>query len=471
MTPSSQPSQLISSEAEPASADRHIVPLKVQVGWGLGSLGTVIVLSIQSVFLLFFFTSVLGIQPGRAGTLILAAKLFDLVWGVVVGRVSDRSHTKWGRRRPFMLVGAFFTTIGILLVFCPPIISPAYQIATLVALGVGYGLFNVPYLAMPAEMTIDPAARTRLISWRIIFVSIATLFTIGLLPSVVVWGGGGRAGFVLLAEMTAGLVGVSMLTTFAMTAPARFLDRTEAKPDRQTDWAAIWTNRPFLLLMAAKIMQLVGLAVGSAILLFFFTAVLGGAAGNVSLWSFIAYSVSIVSTPLWARIAAGREKRGLYIAGCIGYGLVTLSWLLAGPGEPFALIALRAALVGPCIACLLLMGQAMLPDTIEYDRKRSGFGREGVYAAVYNFVEKGTSAAGPFIVGWILQLVGFQPHPGAGVEQTPEAIRGVYIAMAVIPGALYVISTLPLVFYKLTASDLTAMPLAFVLTEALEGRD
>jgi GPH family glycoside/pentoside/hexuronide:cation symporter len=295
-------------------------------------------------------------------------------------------------------------------------------------------------------------------SWRIIFVSLGTLFTGSVLPIVVLWAGGGRPGFAALAELCACLVGAAMLTAVFSTGRARFHARTDAAPGQQSDWAAIWTNRPFLLLMAAKVTQLVGLAVGSAILLFFFTAVVGRV-DSVSLWSLVAYSVSIATTPLWARIAAFAEKRALYIAGCVAYGMVTLSWLLAGPGEPIALIVLRAVLVGPSIACLLLMGQSMLTDVIAYDRARSGIGREGVYAALYNFVEKGSSAAGPFVVGWVLQFVGFHTGAGtnAGAPQTPEALRGVYLAMAVIPGALYLISTVPLFFYDLSERRLAAM--------------
>jgi GPH family glycoside/pentoside/hexuronide:cation symporter len=455
--------------ARPVETDA--IPLAVQIGWGIGSLGTVTVLYIQSVFLLFFFTSVLGMRPGLAGTLILAAKLFDLVCGLVVGRASDRARTRWGRRRPFLAAGAVFSVLGILLVFRPPVVAAPWQILTLVVLGLGYALFNVPYLAMPPEMTDDSRLRTRLMSWRIIFVSLGTLFTISVLPIVVRRAGGGRGGFAVLADVAALVVGLSMITAFLTTAPARARERTARRPGQPSDWAAIWANRPFLLLMAAKILQLVGLAIGAAILLFFFTAVLAGNVDNVSLWSLVAYSVSTISTPLWSRIAARVEKRVLYIAGCLAYGLITLSWLFAGPGEPIVLILLRAALVGPFIACLLLMGQAMLPDTIEYDHRRSGVAREGVYAAVYNFVEKGTSAAGPFVVGWVLELVGFHAQAAAGAAQTPGAIRGVYLAMAVIPGVLYVLSTIPLYFYPLTARRLAEMGRPFALTEAVDDRD
>jgi GPH family glycoside/pentoside/hexuronide:cation symporter len=459
---------LSDAKAGPSEAAAVGIPIGVQVGWGLGSLGTVIVLYLQSVFLLFFLTSVLGMRPGVAGTLILAAKLFDLAWGLAVGRLSDRAPAiwrsktprpvNWGRRRPFLAAGAIVSVIGIMLVFCPPIVAAPYQIFTLIVLGLGYGLFNVPYLAMPAEMADSAPVRTRLMSWRIIFVSLGTLFTGSVLPLVVRWAGGGRPGFTALAELSAGLVGASMLAAVLTTGRARFHARTEARPGQQSDWAAIWSNRPFLLLMAAKVTQLVGLAVGSAILLFFFTSVLGGRVDSVSLWSLVAYSVSIATTPLWARIAAVAEKRALYIAACVAYGIVTLSWLLAGPGQSVVLIVLRAVLVGPSIACLLLMGQSMLTDVIAYDRARSGVGREGVYAAIYNFVEKGSSAAGPFVVGWVLQFVGFHAGANAGAPQTPEALRGVYLAMAVIPGALYMISTVPLFFYDLSERRLAAMP-------------
>jgi len=148
--------------ASGAAAGAKPAPLSliVRFGWGVGSLGSTTVIYAQAFFLLFFFTTVLGLRPEVAGTILLVAKLSDIAAGLIVGRLSDATHSRWGRRKPFLLAGALVGALGSYLVFNPPVVSPIAQVLTLCVMGLGYCLFTVPYLAMPSEMTTRPAERT-----------------------------------------------------------------------------------------------------------------------------------------------------------------------------------------------------------------------------------------------------------------------------------------------------------------------
>jgi GPH family glycoside/pentoside/hexuronide:cation symporter len=189
-------------------------------------------------------------------------------------------------------------------------------------------------------------------------------------------------------------------------------------------------------------------------MLFFVTGVIGASEGTVAVYGLTATVATILTMPLWSKISRVLGKRTTYIIGCAGFSLVTLSWLLAVRGEPIGLIVVRGALTGVFTGGILLMGQSILPDTIDYDARRTGLRREGVYAGAYSFVEKTSMAVGPLLIGWILQLFHFTPSAGPEVLQSTEALRGIYIGMAVLPAGLYFASVVPLFFYNLTDEKL-----------------
>lgn len=438
------------------AADR--LPAGLKVGWSFGSVGTLTVLNVNSLLLLFFMTAVLGIAPALAGTLLFAAKLFDAVAAPVLGAVSDRTESRMGRRRPYLLAGAFISAAAVAAVFNPPAsfeaALPAYLMACLLVLALGYTLFNVPYIAMPAEMTDSPGERTSLMSWRIGFVSLGGLVT-GFAPRLAVLLGGGREGYGRVGLILALVILAAMLVAFFAARRARVLPTARGSESGIGRFAVVFRNRPFMLVIAAKVFQLIGLASVSASALFLFRSVIGGDESLLFIFVLATTLASIASMPLWVRLGRRFPKRSLYIAGCVGFAAVTLSWLLAGPGEPTALVLARGLGGGLFSGGLLLMGQSILPDTIDYDCKRSGVRREGVYAGAYSFVEKASMAFGPLLIGLILQAFGFQPSKGGVVvQQTAEAIQGIYIGASILPAALYAVSVVPLLYYDLTAEKL-----------------
>ncbi len=436
------------SAATPAAT----LPVGLKAAWGFGSVGTATVINVGSLLLLFFMTAVLGIAPALAGTLLFAAKLCDAVAAPLVGGWSDRSTHRWGRRAPYMMAGAVITAAGVALVLNPPALTggtlSAYLFGCLMVLALGYSLFNVPYIAMPPEMTDLPAERTSILSWRIAFVSIGGLLG-GLAPQFAKSWGGGRVGYGRVGLLLGLLVLAAMLVASLAARRTRSLP-----PGLQTPgfarYAAVFANRPFRLIIAAKICQLVGLASVTASLLFLVNTVLKAPPNVVAILILASTVATLVAMPLWVRLGRSYSKRNLYALGCAGYAVLVSSWLLAGPGEPVALIVARGVVSGLCSGGLLLMGQSLLPDIIDHDCRRTGVRREGLYAGVYSFVEKASMAFGPLLVGLILQAFHFRPSTGgAPVAQPPEALTGIYLGAAVLPAALYLLSIVPLMFIDL----------------------
>ncbi len=411
----------------------------LKAGWGFGSVGTQVLLFSQSLLLLYFFTTVLGLQPGVAGALLFAGKLFDAFIAPLVGNASDRAVTRFGRRRPFLLAGAVLCAAGLLLVFHPPVVSVPALFAALVVISIGYSCFNIPYLAMTAEMTDSPSERTSLMSWRIAFVGVGTLIATSLLPLVSRTGGGGATGYSRVGIVAAAVVFVAMTVAFFATRPARATATRGESVSPLAMFAAVAGNRPFEWLLLAKLLQLVGLAASSASMLFFFKDVIGGDESMLAIWGAAANLVSIASMAFWPAIGRRFGKVPVYAASVIGFAVVGFSWLLAGPGTELAGVVVRAAVSGVFIGGLLLMGQSLIPDVIATDFARTGLRREGLLSGAYSFVEKASSALGPMVVGGLFQFLGFGV-PGAAARTDTQAV---YLAAAVVPAVAYLLSAWP----------------------------
>jgi GPH family glycoside/pentoside/hexuronide:cation symporter len=210
-----------------------------------------------------------------------------------------------------------------------------------------------------------------------------------------------------------------------------------------------------MLINAAKVCQLIGLASLTASILFLMKNVLLQPESTVGFYVMAATAATLSTMPVWVWLGRRFSKRSLYIAACLLFACLTSSWLLAGPHEPMPLILLRGFLSGTFSGGLLLMGQSLLPDAIDADCRRSGIRREGVYAGAYSFVEKASSAFGPLLIGMILQAFHFKPSLGKAVAQPPEALTGIVIGVAVVPAILYIVSVIPLLYFRLDPEPAT----------------
>ena len=450
------------------------LPVRLKMAWGSGALGAAVLMNSVTILILFYLVSVVRLDPGIAGTLVFISKLVDVATDPLMGMISDRAKFRSGRRRPFLVTGAFISAVAFAMLFTVPDfqsqgVTIAYVLGVLVLYTIGYTIFNVPYLAMPAEMTDGYHERSSLHSYRVVQISIGSSVAGALAPILLQLVGEGREAYRVVAILFAGIIFASMVYCYYGTREARFTYSTKTAHDFRAQVRLLLTNEPFMWLIATKALQLLGIASVAATTLFFITAYLRIDLANLGVFAIINTIVTILMMPVFVWLSKRIGKRNGYMVSTVIFIIYCLSWIPAGPGEPLIWYYARAVLVGMCLGGNILLANSMLTDTIDLDARRSGMRREGIYAAMYSFVEKFSGAFGPLIVGWILAFVGFNRDLPRDAVQEPQVLFGILMGVSLIPAALAMLSMITLAFYRLDQATLqaaTAEPVASTEAEA-----
>lgn len=454
------------ADASQTGAEHPPVPFSIRLGWGVGSLGVSILFNAYSALLLFYLTNVVGMKLELAGMLMFVAKMYDVVTDLPMGLVSDRTRTRIGRRRPYLLLGALICAASFVMMFnvpagdgAPSATTTAFVLGSLLLYASGYTIFNVPYLAMPAEMSGSYHERTAIMSFRVVFIQIGNFLAVGLGPRIAGAFGGGFDGYAAVGWIFGIVVLVSMVASFLGTARARTVERSTVKYPVREQFASAISNRPFMLLAAYKFLTLLSGATVFSSLLFFVKNVLRLDPGIMTFYTAAYGAAALITVPLfWVRLSKRIGKHRALMFATVGFLLVALSWLLAEPGESTALFVLRAFLLGTFAAGKLLLGMTLLPDVMEYDALRTGMRREGVYSGSYSFVEKSAFALSPLLMTVILGAAGYQESVNdALVEQTGRALSGIYLNIAIVPAVCNALAVLVLLRYDLTEARLREM--------------
>jgi GPH family glycoside/pentoside/hexuronide:cation symporter len=311
-------------------------------------------------------------------------------------------------------------------------------------------------MAMPSEMTDNYHQRTRLLSFRTMFVSIGQLTAAAGTAALLLHFGRNRDGFAVTGYILTAIIVTAMLICFLATSKARMIPRHEGPKPKLADQARmVIENRPILVLLGVKFLHLLSLAcVATTTLFFLINVTKDGYAGQEVLS--IASNVAIaVSMPIWTAIARHIPKHRAFGFATALYIVMALTWLLAAPGIPVWVLAARGCGLGFASGGMLLMGASMLPDTMDYDRRRTGLRREGLFSSFYAIVEKSAFAIGPGLIGLFLAGMGFIPTKGGQVVDQPDsAITALYVSIAIIPALLLSASIILLMFYDLDENRL-----------------
>jgi len=439
------------------------VPTRIAAFWGLGAFATTTMLNGVSIVLLFFLVNYVKIEPVVAGGLLFASKVFDALIDPPIGLFSDRTVSRFGRRRPWLLGASFFCGLSFALLFNVP--GTADEVGTYLFLAawlfvytVAYAVFNVPYLAMPGEMTDDYHERSRLMSWRTVFMTFGNLAGSAVPPQLAKALGDDRAAYGEMGIVIGVVIFVAMFLTFLGTAGAAQRDPDPVPRSLATNFRLLRGNRPLLVLMGAKILMYIGLAAFTSVLLFFFYSVLKKPAAVVAGFFGVFSLATILLTPLQLWIAKKVEKRSAYLV-CLGaYGVGMLSWLLASAAEPDWVLYVRAFWLGGFNAGLFLFGYSMLVDTYAWDHQVTGLRREGFLSSAISLVEKLSLAIGPLLVGALLSAMGFDKDLDPKADQSAGAELAIVIGFVWIPVVTQALAMLLLREYRLGRSDLGVAP-------------
>ena len=439
----------------------------LRFGWSIGTIGPVMLLYVVNYALMFYMTDKLGIAAGLAGLVIFGLRLFDLAFDLLVGILSDRTRSRWGRRRPWMFGGGFATAGACAMLFNIPhallqpqassdLPSMLWVMASLILYFAGYSMFNVPYLAMPAEMTESYQERTRLMSLRVAFVAISGFLGISFANWLVAHFGSGLSAYARMSVIMAAIGLASMLWAVFATGDARATTQTTRELPLGRQIGLAFGNSPFVILILAKLLLLLSLSTITTVIFYFVVQVMHRTASTLSLYGLVVNVATLVSLPVWVWLAKSYAKQKLFAIAIAAAIPISLSWMLADAQEPLWAFVLRAFLLGLSAGGSLLMGQSLLPDTIEYDYRRSGLRREGLFASIYSFVEKAAFAFGPLISGTLLSLFGYVSSRAGGpvAVQSAHTLLGIYAGIAILPAGASVLAILLLQFYSLTEDDL-----------------
>jgi len=411
-----------------------------QLGWAAGSLGTAIMLGALTSFGLYYMTTYLGIGALLAGQLLGLSKLYGLVADPIAGLASDRTASARGRRRPWLLAGALGCPLALVLLFLDPQWATAsaalYVGVVMLLFATAFSVFNVPYLAMAAEMTRSPGERTLLMSQRVFFSTLGSLAITVLAPYLIRRAGGGTAAYGDMALVMAGIVLAAMLTAYALTRRTRTVPPSPAGSygiGRQL--AAIGGNRAFRAYLLAKVLLFLSQSFVQGTLLLYARYVMGRDESLLAMFGIGYTAGSLAALPLWNAALRRRigKRQGFRIA-ALGLALGFLSWLAAGPGEPAALLYARFIWLGVFSAGSIVSGAAMLPDLMEDDRRRTGIHQEGLYSAAFSMVEKAANTIGPMLTGMLLGAAGFIATRGGELAAQPDlALTAIRLGVSVVP--------------------------------------
>jgi GPH family glycoside/pentoside/hexuronide:cation symporter len=396
-------------------------------GWGVGCFASATMYQVTSVLLLRYLVDYVGLAAALAGALVGFSKIYDVVTDPLIGAMSDRTRSPWGRRRPFILAGGLFGALAFSGLFAVGEVhnAPLRMLAVIVGLlGVttSYAVLSIPHLAMPGEMTSDYHERTFIMSFRVAGQGLAQLAGTVLGPWLIVRYGGGADGYSVMGVTVGVIILIGAILCFMGTqgAPATTDEATAGFTTMQKLKLA-FANKPFVSLLGCKLGNMTGVTWYLAILPFLFTTVTKVGYGRLGLYFLFQGVSTLVSQPIWVWLSRQLGKKGSFRLAAALYGLGIATWGLAGPGEAVSLTIARAIWIGLAGGGTLLMASALLPDAITYDYDRTGMRREGVFAGVVTTVEKGASALAASLIGVCFSLAGYVSGVG-GAHEPPGAV-------------------------------------------------
>ncbi len=330
--------------------------------------------------------------------------------------------------------------------------------AALLLLATAQTIFNVPYLAMPAEMVDGYHERSRMMSPRVVFIALGMLAGTAGSPALLgvcqdYFGMDQRSAYSALGLIYGAFIALVMSASFFGTARARFTERVRATMPLSERIAMVLGNRPFMLFLGVKLAGMFAVASILAASFFFVTVVMQRPIGIAAILGVMTAIGQLGTVPLWLAWSKRRGKKYILVVSSLMSVVVTATWLLSGPEESLMIFGLRGLLLGAAGCGALLGVQAMLPDVIAFDHQRTGLRREGIYAGFISFAEKVAFTLSALAIGGFLSSVGFER--GTPADQQPqEAVFAIMICQAGIPIAAYLMKIVLLRFYELDESRL-----------------
>jgi Na+/melibiose symporter-like transporter len=428
---------------------------RVRVGYGLGSVATGTFGTVPGLMLLPYLTDTLGVAAALAGLIVLLPKAWDVVLNPIAGRISDRTVDPRGRRRPFLLRGGLLLAAFFALLFAGPdlgstVFDALWVLVMFVACATAYSFFQVPYVAMPAEITDSYAERTRLMTWRVAILAFAILLSGASAPAIRN-AFDGRDGYRVMGLVVAAILVVGVVAAYRGTADAPVGSATAGEGTLREQLRVVAEARDFRLLLTTFVLQALATGAMLAGVDYMSRWVLGDK--DLATVLFVCFvGPALLLTPAWNAIGQRVGKKRGYVAASLLLA-TGAAVLVTARDAPHWLVFAATALVGAGYAGAQMFPMAMLPDTAAVDARRTGQNRVGVYTGVWTAGETLGLAVGPGLYGLVLALGGYHSSTDGGATQPSSALTAIVIGFSVVPAILVLLSLLWLRRYTLDADD------------------
>jgi glycoside/pentoside/hexuronide:cation symporter, GPH family len=432
--------------AEPSGGK---LPSRTKFFYGVGDLGNAIVNSAIQFFLMKFYTDGALILPALAGNALLIGKIWDAINDPLFGWVSDRTQSRFGKRRVFMIFGAIPLAISIALLWFVP--AGMSTIWTFVWIAVTFMVFdtlwtltNVPYYALTSELTDDYDERSSLTVYRMVMAVPAYLVGAALTPAIVGIFALQQTGYAVIGIAYGAICAIVLLVSAAGIRERRVVQQAKPEPSPLKSIGAALRNRQFIWLCGIYFIVNISFAFIKILMAYYIEYQLLMKAQTSLVMGLMLICVTI-ALPFWQWISRKMDKGPAYALGMlVGAVAVLLTFFL--PHQETGLIYLVAVLAGFGFSAQWIFPWAMVADVADYDRVETGQPRSGMYYGVWGLVTKISEALALAAVGWILTGFGYVPN----VEQTPDALMGIRLFFGLVP-AIFIFISLPLLIkYPIT---------------------
>lgn len=431
-----------------------------KVGYGVGDMAANLYLGFFGLFTLYFLTDVYGVAPAAVATMLLLTKIIDAITDPAVGLLADRTRSRWGRYRPYLLWGALPYGLTAILVFSGPELSDngkliyAYIVYSLAMLG--YTLVNVPYSALLAVISPSASERTKATQYRFIFAGLGTLVVGATARPLVDWlGAGDEARGFFWASILFGVAAVTLTWITFATTRERTAPQEEQTSRVKDDLRALFSNVSWVVLSIGGALLVVGLGtrLGSLALYlkYFMTGGPADVGGPVFLWMdqfSVFITLGVIGQILGTLLAPSLTRRFGKIRLMIGVNAIHGVLLIAGfflTADQFAPALVLHGLGMMTFGVALTLLFAMFTDCVQFGEWRTGRNTAGLTVSSSLFILKLGSGLGAAIPGYVLASTGF----AANAEQSAEALAGLKIITWIAPGFLLLGAAACMTLYKL----------------------
>jgi GPH family glycoside/pentoside/hexuronide:cation symporter len=428
-----------------------------KIGYGVCDLGGNLFFTATAFVLMIYLTDTVKLAAGLAGTALMVGRLWDAFYDPVIGYISDKTQTRWGRRRPFMFAGAVPLMLAMTLMFVNPSILFGEGFQTLnnqiplfiwvmvvyIVLCTTYSTVNIPYTSMTPELTTDYHERTSLNGYRFGFAAIGTLLGAGAALPIIGLFADKNTGFIVMGAIFGIAMSVTaLITVFSVREPERI---RPAHMDFFKTYLAVFRNKPYLFILFAYVLHILAITAVSGIAIYYFKYIHGSEA-KTTIAIVLLLVTAMLFIPVSVMLSKKVGKKLVYGGGMVWVAAVLMILFFFGHKQPIAFSYIMMFVMGIGFGFTYALPYAIVPDAIEYDYLKTGQRREGAFYGIWTWALKIGQALAVLAMGWVLSLMGYVADK---IPQAPSAELGIRLFLGPIPAAVFVAGAIVLYFYPI----------------------